>query len=546
MTGRNATARRLRTCASIAALTAALAGQAHAQGEPVRGGTLVVARPADVNLWDPKYTNDNASLWAQHQVFANLIQNSADGLELNPSLAESWEMSEDATTYTFTLRQDAAFCNGAPITAEDVKFSFDRVTEPDSNVSWQFPANPQVEVIDPHTVRITLDRPNVAFVSYLTLWGSHILSKDYAEEVGPEGLAAAPMGSGAFCLERWDKGQVAVLTPNPGYWDKERPYVDRVEMRVVQDDNARVLQLRSGEIDVALQIPASQAAALENAPGVDVTMVTIYGTAAVVPNLRTVPELGDVKVRQAIAHAVDREAMIQAILFGNGEPAQSPFYGPGILFHTDEFANEFDLEKAQALMAESSAPNGFQVDLIVPSGDEMAAQTGVILNDQLSKIGIDLQVVPVEAGTWWSMWSGGEFEMVYKLGTNDVIDPAMNIPFDFWPKDIGGSDSAFSGYANERIIEISVEAEAELSQDKRDALYRELQEIAMEEVPQLYLFHPTIIYGAREKPSRTSPSSRPSFTASGRSGRPSDHRRPAAHRAGAAATAPGTGRATWI
>ncbi len=498
MTGRNAIPRRLRACASTAAVFAAFAGAAHAQGEPVRGGTLVVARPADVNLWDPKFTNDNASLWAQHQVFANLIQNSADGRELNPSLAESWEMSEDATTYTFNLRRDAAFCNGAPITAADVKWSFDRVTEPDSNVTWQFPANPQVEVVDDYTVRITLDRPNVAFVSYLTLWGSHILSKDYAEEVGLEGMAAAPMGSGAFCLERWDKGQVAVLTPNPGYWDKERPYVDRVEMRVVQDDNARVLQLRSGEIDVALQIPASQAASLENAPGVDVTMVTIYGTAAVVPNLRTVPQLADVKVRQAIAHAVDREAMIGAILFGNGEPAQSPFYGPGILFHSNEFANEFDLEKAQALMAESSAPDGFSVDLIVPSGDEMAAQTGVILNDQLSKIGIDLRVVPVEAGTWWSMWSGGEFQMVYKLGTNDVIDPAMNIPFDFWPKDIGGSDSAFSGYVNERIVEISVEAEAELSQDRRNELYRELQEIAMEEVPQLYLFHPTIIYGTRE------------------------------------------------
>jgi peptide/nickel transport system substrate-binding protein len=479
-------------------LAATLAGPAMAQDEPVQGGTLVVARPADVNLWDPKYTNDNASLWAQHQVFANLIQNSADGLELRPSLAESWDISEDSTTYTFRLRQDAFFCNGEPITAEDVKFSFDRVMEDDSNVTWQFPANPVVTVIDDHTVQIDIDRPNVAFVSYLTLWGSHILSKDYAEEVGPEGLASAPMGSGAFCLERWDKGQVAVLTPNPGYWDPERPYVDRVEMRVVQDDNARVLQLRTGEIDVALQIPFSQAASLENAPGVDVEMVTIYGTAAIVPNMRTVPELADVKVRQAISYAVDREAMIDAILQGNGEPAQSPFYGPGILFHTDEFATGYDLEKARALMAESSAPDGFEVDLVIPSGDELAQQTAVILNDQLADIGITLNVVPVEAGTWWQMWSGGEFEMVYKLGTNDVIDPAMNIPFDFWPKDIGGSDSAFSGYVNERIIDISVQAEGAQDPALRAELYTELQKIAMEEVPQLYLFHPTIIYGTRE------------------------------------------------
>lgn len=465
---------------------------------PVRGGTLIVARPADVNLWDPKYTNDNASLWAQHQIFANLIQNSADGTELNPSLAESWKMSEDATRYTFTLRQDAEFCNGEPITAEDVKFSFDRVMEDDSNVGWQFPADPQVEVIDDHTVQITISRPNVAFVSYLTLWGSHILSKDYAEEVGIEEMAVNPLGSGAFCLERWDRGQVAVLTRNPGYWDPEKPHVDSVEMRVVQDDNARVLQLRSGEIDIALQVPFSQAASLENAPGVEVTMVTIYGTAAIVPNMRKVPELADVKVRQAIAHAVDRQAMIDAMLFGNGQPAQSPFYGPGILFWTDEFAVEHDVEKAKRLMAESSAPDGFSIDLIIPSGDEMAAQTAVILNDQLAEIGIEVMVTPVEAGTWWDMWSGGEFEMVYKLGTNDVIDPAMNIPFDFWSKEMGGSDSAFSGYLNERIVEISIAAEGELDSAVRRELYRELQQIAMQEVPQLYLFHPTTIYGTRD------------------------------------------------
>lgn len=484
--------------AGAALLTSLLVLPVVAQEAPQRGGTLVVARPADVNLWDPKYTNDNASLWAQHQIFANLIQNSADGLELNPSLAERWDMSDDAMTYTFHLRQDAFFCNGDQITAADVKFSFDRAMEPDSNVPWQFPANPQVEVIDEFTVQIALDRPNVAFVSYLTLWGSHILSKDHAEAVGLEEMAVNPVGSGAFCLDRWDRGQVAVLTPNPGYWDTEKPYVDAVEMRVVQDDNARVLQLRTGEIDVALQLPFSQAASLVNAPGMDVTMVTIYGSAAIVPNMRKVPELADVKVRQAMAHAVDREAIIGAILFGNGEPAQSPFYGPGILFHTADFAVEHDLERARALMAESSAPDGFSVDLIVPSGDEMAAQTAVILNAQLGQIGIDINILPVEAGTWWSMWSGAEFELVYKLGTNDVIDPAMNIPFDFWPKEIGGSDSAFSGYLNERIVELSVEAEAELDHERRNVLYRELQQIAMQEVPQLYLFHPSIIYGTRD------------------------------------------------
>jgi peptide/nickel transport system substrate-binding protein len=191
------------------ALALALAAGTMATGVMAQtsGGTLIVARPADVNLWDPKFTNDNDSLWAQGQIFANLLQNSPDGTQTNPWLAESFTINDDSSVYTFILRRDAAFCDGSPITAQDVKYSFDRATEPDSNVSWQFPADPQVEVIDDYTVQITLSRPNVAFASYLTLWGSSILSKTYAETVGEEVMAQEPLGSGPFCLASWSKGK---------------------------------------------------------------------------------------------------------------------------------------------------------------------------------------------------------------------------------------------------------------------------------------------------------------------------------------------------
>ena len=482
---------------AIATATAGLSLPLSAQEDPVKGGTLIVARPADVNLWDPKFTNDNDSLWAQSQIFANLLQNSPDGTELLPALAESYEISPDATEFTFKLREAAKFCDGSSITSEDVKFSFERAIEPDSGVSWQFAAGMTVEAVDALTVKITLPTSNVAFASYLTLWGSSILSKAHAEKVGVEALATEPLGSGPFCVETWEKGQRVVLTPNPGYWDSEQPYVDSVEMRVVQDDNARVLQVRTGEVDIALAIPFSLAGALEGVEGVEMHQETIYGTAAIVPNLAKVPALADVKVRQAIARVIDKQSMIDAVLFGNGGQAQSPFYGPGILYWTDEFAVAHDVEAAKALMAASGFPDGFSTTLIIPSGDQLASQTATIFADQLSQIGIQVAISPVEAGTWWEMWSGGEFELVYKLGTNDVIDPAMNIPFDFWSKDEGGSDSAFSGYRNEEIVKISVAAQAELDSDARAALYKDLQRIAMDEAPQFYLFHPTTIWATR-------------------------------------------------
>jgi peptide/nickel transport system substrate-binding protein len=483
----------------LAGTAAGAAAPVLAQDTPVKGGTLIVARAADVVLWDPKFTNDNDSLWAQSQIYSNLLQNSPDGLELQPSLAESYEISPDAREFTFKLRANARFCDGTAITSEDVKFSFDRAIEPDSGVSWQFASGMEVAAIDPLTVKITLPEPNVAFASYLTLWGSSILSKAHAEAVGIEAMATTPLGSGAFCLESWEKGQKLVLTPNPGYWNPDQPYVDAVELRVVQDDNARVLQVRTGEVDIALTVPPSLAGALEGVDGVKMHEETIYGTAAIVPNVSKVPALADVKVRQAIARVIDRQAMIDAVLFGEGREAQSPFYGPGILFWTDKYAIPTDVAAARALMAESGFPDGFSTTLIIPSGDQVASATATIFADQLSQIGITVAISPVEAGTWWDMWSGAEFELVYKLGTNDVIDPAMNIPFDFWSKAEGGSDSAFSGYTNARIVEISKAAQAELDPAARGALYDELQMLAMQDYPQFYLFHPTTIWATSDK-----------------------------------------------
>lgn len=482
---------------AMMAVTASEPAMAQQQPAPVRGGRLIVARPADISVWDPKYTNDTNTIQAQYQIYGTLIQNSTDGLRLLPGIAESWELSPDSRIYTFRLRANAKFCDGSAITSEDVKFSIERAMERDSRVTWQFPASPVVETPDPRTVRITLNRPNVAFVSYLTLWGSTVLSKAYTERVGVEAMGQRPLGSGPFCLGRWDKGQVAVLTRNPHYWDPERPYLDEVELRVIPDENAAVLQLRTGQIDVALSVPHNQFRALSGVSGINVQRVTLFASSSFVPNVRAIPAFRDVRVRQAMLAALDRQAMVDAILFGNGAPVQSPFYGPGLLFHTNDFAVNHDLERARRLMAESGFPQGFSARLTVPSGDDMANQAAVIVADQLARIGIRLQVQPTEAGTILQMRASGQFDMFYKLGSNTVIDPAMNIPFDFWSREEGGSDSAFSGYRNEELVRLSKAAEGEQDVARRTALYRDFQRIAMSEAPQLYLFHPSVVYATR-------------------------------------------------
>ena len=257
--------------------------------------------------------------------------------------------------------------------------------EEDSAVSWQFFSSPKIEVIDPLTVKFTLDHPNVAFPNYLTLWGMSILSKAYADANGVEALSDKPLGSGPFCLDTWNKGQEIILKPNPGYWADDGPFVDEVHIKVVQDDNARVLQVQTGEVDIALDVPYAQVEALKSVPGVEVGVDTLYGTAAIPLNQKTVPQFADQKVRQAMAYAIDRQALVDAVLLGQGEVAKSPFYGPNILYWTGDYEIPFDLDKAKQLMAESSAPDGFAAELLIPSGDSMAQQTAVILKDQLAK-----------------------------------------------------------------------------------------------------------------------------------------------------------------
>ncbi len=480
-----------------AATTAPAATTEAASGEPVQGGTLTIAVYGDPGLWDPKFGSDNSALWAQQQIFATLLQTSPDGTEVLPWLAESYEVSPDLKTATFKLHEDAKFCDGTPITARDVKFSFDRALEPDSGVSWQFSKGTEVEVVDDHTVRVINGEPSVWFTQAMTLWGTDILSENYYKDMSDADIAAKPLGSGPFCLESWDKGSGYTLTRNPGYWGRPA-YVDRVEVKVVQDDTSRMLQLQGGEVDVALNIPTNQVAALQNVPGIKAESNKLWGLAGIALNQRTVPAFKDKKVRQAMSYAIDRQALVDSVLFGQGEVAKSPFYGSDISFWTGDFAHEYDLEKAKQLMAESEFPDGFEVDLTVIAGETLGNETAVILKDMLSKIGITVNVTPVEAGSWFSNWSSYNYEMLYKLGSNAVVDPAMNIPFDFLQIKDGGQGAAFTDFENAEVTRIAKEALIEPDPEKRRALYYDLQRIVMDETPQLVLFHPYSHWAERD------------------------------------------------
>ena len=191
-----------------------------------RGGTLVAARAADGVRWDPAHINENDSLWAAFQTNGNLIMTTPDGKGFQPYIAKNWKTSNGGKVFTFQIDPNAKFCDGSAITANDVVFSFQRASAPKAIVSWQYPKGMKIAAKGAHTVVITLPTANASFLSYLTLWGTGIVSQAYAKKVGDKGLASKPLGSGPFCLANWQRGVEIDLTRNQAAVPRRRQVED--------------------------------------------------------------------------------------------------------------------------------------------------------------------------------------------------------------------------------------------------------------------------------------------------------------------------------
>ena len=366
------------------------------------GGTLNMGVSFDATNFDPTQTQDNMSLWVEMQIFSRLVRVNNVGTDIEGDLAESWDISDDGTEYTFHLRPDAMFGDGSPVTADDVVFSFERAMGEESLIGWTFEAVESVEAVDPATVKITLKAPAAPI-------------RQRHGPVGRLGRLQGRGGSGRGRLRHAADGQRPVharlvaegeqitLEKNPHYWEKDAagnalPYLDQVNLMILTDDNTRMLKLQAGEIDVALDVPYNQLAPLSQNPRCHQRHPALYGITNVSLN-QSKPEFTDINVRQAMNYAVDREAMVQTALFGNGRVACSPINL--VWFYTDEYCYTYDLSKAKQLMAESSAPDGFATSLMVASGDTVDNQLAVMLKDMLAQINIDVTIEPIDPATQW-------------------------------------------------------------------------------------------------------------------------------------------------
>jgi peptide/nickel transport system substrate-binding protein len=347
-----------------------------------------------------------------------------------------------------------------------------------------------VTKLDDHTVRIAMSEPFAPLLPALSTFAASIYSKANFEKQG-DAAGQHPLGTAAFMVDHWDKGESLVLKRNPHYWQSGKPYLDEVVFKVVGDDNARVLQLASGDIDLATDVGANQVDQITNANG---KIYAVSGTAVGMVTLNEkVKPLDEAAVRCALAWAVDRESIAKVVYFGRAKPARSPLPSSTLFYDPNADAVGYDLDKAKQLLAKSSVPSGFTFETQVSSGDTAAAQVAQIWAASLAKIGINMTIKPVEATTAQDLYNTEKYAMEISGWTNDTPDPDefMGVALDYQPQN-GLHSSYHSDAARNEVLA----ARKETDPAKRQKLYSDLQRIVSTECPFIYLDEQDRLYAA--------------------------------------------------
>ncbi|SDO10211.1 peptide/nickel transport system substrate-binding protein [Lutimaribacter pacificus] len=327
-------------------------------------------------------------------VFEGLTRFMSDG-SVVPGLAESWEISEDGTVYTFTLRSGVSFHDGTAMDAEDVKFSLDRARAEDSQNAQKalFADIDTVEVVDPQTVRVTLKQPNGSFLFNMA-WGDAVI-------VAPEsidGIKQQPVGTGAFKFSNWVQGDRIEIVKNPDYWG-EPAKLDRATFKFIADPTAAFAAVMAEDVHVFSGFPAPEnLPQFEADPRFQVLVGSTEGETILGTNNK-MPPFDNVKVREALAHAIDRQAIIDGAMFGYGTPIGTHFapHNPDYVDLTG--MSDYDPEKSKALLAEAGFPDGFTTTLKLPP-PSYARRGGEIIAAQLREVGIQTEITNLE----WPQW----------------------------------------------------------------------------------------------------------------------------------------------
>jgi peptide/nickel transport system substrate-binding protein len=463
------------------------------------GGNLIFARPHDILTLDPTKMTDNDSIWTVENIFDTLYTSSPDGKAVAPMLATAYTLSPDKLTWTFTLRSDVKFSNGTPLTSKDVKFSIERVSaDPTSAFSYTDSAITSITTPNDTTVVIKTKMPWAPMLADLALFANSIIPANFGGE-SASAFFAHPIGSGPFMFDHWTKGQELKLLKNPHYWVTGQPYLDSVTFTVVSDDNTRKLQLQGGQVHVNEFPPPSSIAQLKATAGITTTLFPSSRTDFIHFNFDRKP-FQDVNVRRAISYAIDRSALIKAVMFGYATPANSILSSALWAYDKNSPGIQFDLAKAKVAMAASSVPTGFKTTLLVGAGTATEQAMGQIIQQELALLNITVTLKQTDPTNEYTEITKGQYEMAFDYDTTDIIDPDEMVMFSAAGGTAGqGTHGFWTNYDNPQVDKWAQQAEVIFDQSQRQELYNKIQRQVANDAPLAFLFYSPFTYAYSNK-----------------------------------------------
>lgn len=428
----------------------------------------------EVETLDPHLTGTRNTQIATEAIHSGLVMRSEDNT-IVPDLATEWTTSADKLTWTFKLRPDAKFSDGSPVTANDVKFSFDRILDPKTNSRYraQLSAIGHVDAVDDTTVAIVTKAPFSALLGQLADPGPRIVQPEAASGA-VEDYGRRPVGSGAYMLKSWTPGQSVELVPNPHYYGTPVKNAG-VSLRFASEGGARTAALQSGQVDVVTNLPPESIDRVKQAKDLDVLVADSSFLIFFVLDHGAKP-FNDVRVRKAANMAVDRQTIIDTILGGLGSVANSPV-GVGVFNRAEFEPYPYDPDQAKKLLAEAGYPDGCPVTMWAPQGRYLKdRQVGEAVQSYLEDAGFKPELQIIEWGTY-----------VTKI---DVSPPGANmwligasIPDAYWNfvNNYSKNSDYPNSYTNPKVEELIAEVAKTFDEQKQKELYTELQRIVFEE-----------------------------------------------------------------
>lgn len=479
-------------------------------------GTLVYCSEGSPSGFNPELYTDGTTFDATREVYDKLVEFKLGTTKVEPALAKSWTVSDDGLVYTFHLRHGVKFQStpwfkpARDFDADDVLFSFDRQWKKDnpyykvSGGTYNYFESmgfasllKSIDKVDKYTVKFTLNKPNAAFLADLAMDFSSILSKEYADQLlnagNPEQMNLKPVGTGPFQLLHYQKDAVIRYQRNPDYWGKA-PEIKNLIFVITPEASVRVEKLKAGECQVMAYPNPSDIASLKKNPQIKLASQPGLNIGYLAFNTQKKP-FDNVKVRQALAYAVDKKAIIKAIFHGYADVAKNPIPSTMLGFDKNLQDYGYDPTKAKKLLAEAGYPHGFSTNIwampVSRPYNPNARRMAQMVQSDWAKLGVKAHIVTYEWGEYLKRTAQGDHETAFMGWTGDNGDPD-NFLYTLLGCDGVDTGNNIARWCNKKYSALVKQAQQTIDTAKRATLYRQAIEIFKQQAPWITIDHSTV------------------------------------------------------